>query len=125
MSAWTDYNESVKSYTPDWMNTLNQTNSVGSTVKGAAKGALSGIPFGPIGMAAGTVIGAIGSGLSAIWQNKQARRQNQLMAEAFEYQKEQDELNRKERERERNINTIMMLRSNLRDAMYGHLTGRW
>jgi hypothetical protein len=125
MSVWEEYNNNVKAATPDWFSNYGAAENVGNVAKGAGKGFLSGIPFGPIGAAAGTILGAVGSGLNAIWQNKQARRQNQLMAEAFEYQKEQDALSRRERERERNINVIAMMQKDIREAMYGHVTGRW
>jgi hypothetical protein len=119
MNAFDTYNTNVKSYTPDWLN------NAGSTAKGGVRGAMAGMPFGPIGMAAGGILGAVGSGLNALWQNKEAKRQNDFMAQQFNWQKQQAEKDRQERKRGTNINTIAMLRSNLRDAMYGNMTGRF
>lgn len=119
MSTWDTYNANVKAATPDWMKTT------GNVIGGATRGATIGSFLPVIGTAVGGVLGAVGSGLNALFQNKEAKRQNARMAEVFEYQKEQDRLNRQERQRQTNIGTMALMRENVREALYGRLSGRF
>lgn len=119
-SAWDTYNNNVKNATPSWMNTA------GGIGKGAAGGAGLGTAIFPgIGTVVGGVLGAIGGGLNAVWQNKQAQRQNDFMSQQFEQQKKKEEEDIKDRRRQMNINTLALMRSNIRESIYGTLTGRW
>lgn len=61
----------ASSYIPQKVNT---TSVGGSALQGTVKGAQAGMTFGPWGAAVGGAVGAIGSGLSALFGNKKRER---------------------------------------------------